>query len=259
VAAGLTLGELGSLRGPIVIDAGHGGPDYGAHGPAGLREKDLALAVALKLGRELERAGFEVLYTRVDDVFVSLPERTRIANEARAGLFLSIHANASSDRTVRGPETYFLSLNASDDEARRVALTENRVFDQPDASVGNADIVGAILGDLIRTDHLRASSAIALEIQRRLDLLPGPSRGVKQAPFVVLRGVNMPAALLEIGFLTHAKEERKLRSEPHQAAIAKAVTAAVQALRLLPAAPTPADADLDLDLDAPDGAEGEEQ
>ena len=215
----------------VVIDAGHGGPDYGAEGPTGVLEKDVVLAVAQRLGAALERAGFRVLHTRESDEFVSLPDRTELANRARAGLYLSIHANASEDPMVRGAETYFLSLNASDDEARQVALTENRVFDRPGAAADSGDLVGSILGDLIRTDHLRASSEVALAIQRQLDALPGESRGVKQAPFIVLMGVNMPAALLEIGFLTHREEERNLASVGYQAAIAGAIAAGVREAR----------------------------
>ncbi len=215
----------------VVIDAGHGGPDYGARGARGVLEKDVVLAVALKLGSALEREAFRVIYTRERDEFVSLPERTDIANQARAGLYLSIHANASTDRTVRGAETYFLSLSASDEEAYQVAVTENGVFDRPDAAADSGDIVASILGDLIRTDYLRESSAAAFQIQHQLDALPGPSRGVKQAPFVVLMRVNMPAALLEIGFLTHPQEEGKLARAEYQEAIADAVAAGVRALR----------------------------
>ena len=217
--------------GLVVIDPGHGGPDYGARGPAGVLEKDVVLAVARRLGPALKREGFRVLYTRQGDEFVSLPDRTQAANRARAGLYLSIHANASGDPTVRGPETYFLSLNASDEEARQVAMIENRVFDRPDAAADSGDLVGSILGDLIRTEYLRASSEVAFAIQRQLETLPGESRGVKQAPFVVLMGVNMPAALLEIGFLTHRDEERNLASAEYQAAIADAVARGVRTVR----------------------------
>ncbi len=215
----------------VVIDAGHGGPDYGARGPTGVLEKDVVLAVARRLGAALEADGFRVVQTRTTDEFVSLPGRTELANLSRAGLYLSIHANSSSDRKVRGVETYFLSLSASDEESRRVALTENRVFDRPDAVADSGGAVASILGDLIRTEHLRASSETAFAIQRNLDELPGESRGVKQAPFVVLMGVNMPAALLEIGFLTHREEERTLASAAHQEAIASAVARAVREVR----------------------------
>ena len=236
VALTLLVAGLGSrtddLRpqagpGLVVIDPGHGGPDYGARGVTGLLEKDVVLAVARRIGRSLEEQGVRVLFTRTDDRFVPLPERTELANRERADLYLSIHANASDDRDARGPETYFLSLEASDNEARRVAMTENQVFDREGAVPDGGDLVGAILGDLIRTEHLRASSHYASAIQRELERLPGPGRGVKQAPFVVLTGVNMPAALLEIGFLTHPDEERQLRSARHQSAIASAVASAV--------------------------------
>jgi len=211
----------------IVLDPGHGGDDHGASGRSGRREKDVVLRVAKRIGKALQAEGFRVLYTRQDDRFVSLPERTEMANRAHASLFVSIHANASEDSKARGAETYFLSLSASDEEARRVAMAENRVFDQPAAVADSADVVGSILGDLIRTSHLRESSEVATAIQHRLQALPGPSRGVKQAPFVVLMGVNMPAVLLEIGFLTHREEERKLGHADHQEAIARAVVDAL--------------------------------
>lgn len=211
----------------VVIDPGHGGPDHGARGADGTLEKDVVLGVARRIGAALDAAGVAVVYTRSDDRFVSLPERTRIANESQAALYLSIHANSSSDPEVRGPETYFLSVDASDEEARKVAVAENRVFDRPGAAPDSGDLVGAILGDLIRTEHLRASSQAAIAIQSELARLPGPDRGVKQAPFVVLMGVNMPAALIEIGFLTHAGEARRLGRPSHQRALALGVARAV--------------------------------
>lgn len=224
----------------IVVDAGHGGADYGARAASGLREKDVVLKVARRIGAALEQEGLRVVYTRTDDRFVSLPERTAIANRAHADLYLSIHANASDDPAARGPETYFLSLEASDDEARRVAAAENSVFDRAEAVPDSGDVVGHILSDLIRTEHLRGSSEIAMEVQRELERLPGPGgRGVKQAPFVVLMGVNMPAALLEVGFLTNPEEARALQSKGHQQAIARAVRAAVAELRSRRAAASP--------------------
>jgi N-acetylmuramoyl-L-alanine amidase len=213
----------------VVLDPGHGGPDFGARGPAGTYEKDVCLAVSRKIGRELERLGFHVVYTRERDEFVSLAGRTEIANRARGDLFVSIHANSASDSEVEGVETYFLSVDASDEEAMRVAITENRVFDQEAADADSPDLVAGILGDLIRTENLRESSEIAASIQHNLGHLPGESRGVKQAPFVVLAGVNMPAALVEIGFLTHAREEKRLRSGSHQKAVAGAIAEAVRA------------------------------
>lgn len=215
----------------IVLDPGHGGDDHGASSRSGEREKDVALSIAKRIGKRLQGHGFRVLYTRQDDRFVSLPERTELANRAHASLFVSIHANASEDPEARGAETYFLSLSASDEEARRVAMAENRVFDQPAAVADSGDVVGTILGDLIRTSHLRESSEVATAIQHHLQTLPGPSRGVKQAPFIVLMGVNMPAVLLEIGFLTHPEEGRKLGHADHQDAIAESVVEALIEVR----------------------------
>lgn len=216
----------------VVIDPGHGGADHGARGASGVLEKTIALKMSRRIGAELERNGIEVLYTRSQDEFISLAGRTQLANDSRADLFISVHANASKDKGARGPETYFVSLDASDDEARRVALVENQVFDREDVADDSNDLVASILGDLIRTDHLRTSSELARGIQRQLDALPGRSRGVKQAPFVVLMRVNMPAVLLEIGFITNREEEVLLRSGKRQAAIARSVARAVDELRI---------------------------
>jgi len=213
----------------VVIDAGHGGEDEGARGGNGLLEKNLVLDVARGLAVRLRSAGLRVLMTRERDVFVPLEERTHIANDAHADLFISIHANAAHDGGARGSETYFMSLEASDDHARGVAARENESFAaRPGASAANADPLVAILGDLIANEHLTESSEFARAAQLRLASLDtGPSRGVKQAPFVVLAGVQMPAALVEIGFLTHPAEERDLGSARRRAAIAAGLAQAV--------------------------------
>jgi N-acetylmuramoyl-L-alanine amidase len=215
----------------VVIDAGHGGDDLGAVGRLGVLEKDVALRLAGQLGKKLELAGVRVTYTRGDDSFVSLAERTTIANMTRADLYISLHVNASKDAAARGPETYFLSVTASDDEAYQVALTENEVFKRGDPE--SADIVGSILGELIRSDHMLASSKAAAAVQRELAKLPGPSRGVKQAPFVVLSGVNMPAVLLEIGFLTNPEDERNLNDSGYRDDIANAIVRAISGLQIV--------------------------
>lgn len=213
----------------VVIDAGHGGEDEGARGVNGLLEKDLALQVARALAAELRKAGLRVVMTRERDVFVPLEQRTNIANDARADLFVSVHANAAHDGGARGSETYFMSLDASDEHARGVAQRENESFSaKSPAARAEADPLVAILGDLIANEHLTESSAFARAAQVRLARLDsGPSRGVKQAPFVVLAGVQMPAALVEIGFLTHASEERELRSARRRSAIASSLAEAV--------------------------------
>jgi N-acetylmuramoyl-L-alanine amidase len=211
----------------IAVDPGHGGVDHGARSAAGLLEKDVALAVSLALADELRARGYRVVLTRTDDRFLDLTQRTEVANAAKAELFLSIHANSSPSPDAQGPETYFLSLEASDEEARRVALAENDVFEQAAAVDDGGDVVGAVLGDLIRTDHLRASSDLAARIQHSLAGLGLAGRGVKQAPFVVLMGANMPAALIEIGFLTHADEARLLAQRARRRRLARAIAEAV--------------------------------
>ena len=225
--AGVSVGLANTKRQPVVvIDPGHGGADFGARGEAGVLEKDVVLQVARRVGKQLARLGFRVVFTRHRDRFVSLPERTEIANRASGGLFLSIHANSAASAKVEGPETYFLSIEASDTEAMRVAMVENQVFRQVGTSPDDSYLVGSILGDLIRTEHLRVSGEIAAAIQRRL-APSGVSRGVKQAPFVVLVGVNMPAALIELGFLTHPAEERRLGQRDTQHALADSIAGAV--------------------------------
>lgn len=230
LAVALGPARAGSAAEPpatVVIDAGHGGADLGARGARGALEKQVTLAVATRVAKRLRAQGANVVLTRSSDVFVPLAERTEIANRARASLFVSIHANSAPAKDVAGAETYFLSLEASDDEAMRVAMTENDVFQQEGTADESQDVVGAILGDLIRTEHLRESSALAAAIQRQLARLPGESRGVKQAPFVVLTGVNMPAALVEIGFITNPGEAARMGQRDRQQEIADAIAAAI--------------------------------
>ena len=212
---------------PVVVDAGHGGADFGARGVDGTLEKDLTLAVARRLAAELRARKVPVVLTRERDEFIPLVTRTEIANKAHGRLYVSIHANSAPEPDVFGAETYFLSVDASDAEAMRVALTENDVYQQEGTASDSRDVVGSILGDLIRTEHLRESSDLAAALQRGLAKLQGESRGVKQAPFVVLTGVNMPAALVEIGFVTNAAEVKRLGQRDAQSALAKALAAAL--------------------------------
>lgn len=226
-----TLGEApgGERLHTVVIDAGHGGEDEGARGPGGLVEKEIALEVAMRLAERLRQRGLQVVLTRDRDVAVPLQERTRIANEAGGDLFVSIHVNAAPSRAARGIETFFLSLEASDEASSLVATRENEAFGPSVSAAGpHADPVAAILGDLVSTEHLADSNEFARLSRARLAEVDAvPSRGVKQAPFVVLMGVQMPAALLEIGFITHPKEARRLADPEHQDALADAIAAAV--------------------------------
>jgi N-acetylmuramoyl-L-alanine amidase len=212
----------------VVIDAGHGGSDTGAKGPAGSLEKDVALAVARNLAAKLRDAGLNVVMTRDADVRVPLEERTAIANDARGDLFVSIHANAARQASIHGSETYFLALEASDAGAAGVAQRENSAFAEEAAAIeALSDPFIALLGDLIATEHLDESSHFARSVQNRLGEVPIKSRGVKQAMFVVLSGVQMPAALVEIGFVTHAGDERVITGTTGRAAIVAALEQAV--------------------------------
>ncbi|MDH5306911.1 MAG: N-acetylmuramoyl-L-alanine amidase [Myxococcales bacterium] len=231
----------------VVLDAGHGGEDAGARGPAGALEKNVVLAVVRDLAARLSARDLRVEMTRDRDVFVPLERRTAIANDARGDLFLSIHANAAEDAAVGGTETYFLALDASDAGAARVAERENSAF--ATASGSGVALVNdpfiALLGDLIATEYLRESNDVAQRIQIELGGIESMrSRGVKQGLFVVLTGVQMPAALVEIGFITHPEDERSLTSARGRRSVVDSLERAVlefgrryDARRL---APTPA-------------------
>lgn len=207
----------------IVIDAGHGGHDSGTIGPDGIEEKDIALDVALRLGHLLQqRLGAQVVYTRRTDRYVPLEERTAIANSAHADLFLSIHANSSSDRDVRGVETYFLNFTTSPD-AMAVAGREN--------ADSNRSVYD--LSDLVRkitlSDKIDESREFAGDVQQQLytGLLSGnaglKNRGVKQAPFVVLIGAQMPSILAEISFLTNPEDAAELSQPRYRERLAAAL------------------------------------
>jgi N-acetylmuramoyl-L-alanine amidase len=212
----------------VVIDAGHGGEDDGATGVRGLAEKELVLDVGRRVAARLRERDLRVVMTRDDDRFVPLEERFSIANDARGDLFISIHANATKDAAVGGVETFFLSIDASDDEARRVALLENQAFAAPGAIPELGDSLNAILGDLIASEYLKESNEFARLAHRHLTGDDANhSRGVKQAPFVVLQGVQMPSSLVEIGFITNPAEAKRLRSSRERDRIAAAIVAAV--------------------------------
>lgn len=207
----------------IVIDAGHGGHDSGTLGPGGLEEKDVALDVALRLGRLLQqRLGADVIYTRRTDRFVPLEERTAIANRAHADLFISVHANSSADPNARGVETYFLNFTASP-AALAVAARENAVSNRSEYE----------LSDLVRkitlSDKINESREFASDVQQALysGLVSGnaglKNRGVKQAPFVVLIGAHMPSVLAEISFLTNPLDAEELTQPAYRERLAEAL------------------------------------
>jgi N-acetylmuramoyl-L-alanine amidase len=229
-AACLAAGDpAGDRFDTVVIDPGHGGEDHGARGRDGLEEKELVLDVARRLAARLRTRGLAVVLTRERDEFVPLERRTALANDARGDLFVSIHANAARSRGPRGTETFFAALDASDESAREVAARENRAFALgAPAAAAPDDPLLAILGDLIATEHLADSSEFARLVQAGLQRANGlPSRGVKQAPFVVLLGVQMPAALVEVGFLTNPADEGALLGAPGRDRLVEALEQAV--------------------------------
>jgi N-acetylmuramoyl-L-alanine amidase len=212
----------------VVIDAGHGGPDHGARGKRGLVEKELVLDVAGRLASRLRQRGLVVVETRTDDSFVPLESRTSVANDARADLFISVHANSSASATPRGIETYFVSLEATDEISSEVARRENDALGSNTPASPRLDPLAAILGDMTVNEHVRESSGFATLAQQELARVDSvASRGIKQAPFVVLMGVRMPASLVEIGFLSNADDERMLLTDKRREAIAEALTRAV--------------------------------
>jgi N-acetylmuramoyl-L-alanine amidase len=212
----------------VVLDAGHGGHDSGATGPSGVMEKDVVLDVTRRVARMVEGGlGVKVVLSRDSDVFVPLRERTNFANKQGADLFVSIHANAHPQAVSEGVETYFLSSEASDNAARQVAATENNVVQlESPASRRQGDILKSILWDLAQSEFQEESSFMAETVQdsmsKSLNLV---SRGVKQAGFYVLGGAAMPAILIEVGFLTNRKEEKKLATPEYREALARAIYA----------------------------------
>ncbi len=214
---------LGLKIGRIVVDAGHGGHDTGTLGPDGIREKDVVLDVALRLGKLLrQRMGSDVIYTRDDDTFIPLEQRTAIANKAQADLFISVHANSSSDPTARGVETYYLNFTTSPD-ALEVAARENAVSDE------SIHELSGLVKKITLKDKIDESREFAADVETSLYAglergNPGlRDRGVKKAPFVVLIGANMPSILAEISFLTNPDDATQLRDPEYRQRIAESL------------------------------------
>lgn len=210
----------------IVIDPGHGGEEDGAKGARGTLEKTLTLAVARRLKSALEtRLGARVLLTRDDDRMLPLDERAAFANNNKADIFVSLHANASLRRAASGAEVFFLSLDRADEEARRVAESEGVAM--PVFGGGTREI-DMILWEMAQTRHLAQSAELAKAIEGQLRAsVPMSLRPLQQAPFRVLVGANMPAVLVELGYITNAEQESALGSAPFQTRLAQAITEAV--------------------------------
>ncbi|MDH4099839.1 MAG: N-acetylmuramoyl-L-alanine amidase [Nitrospirota bacterium] len=207
----------------IVIDAGHGGNDPGAVGPTGLREKDVVLDIAVRLAK-LVKAEItdDVILTRKDDTFIPLEERTAIANKQKADLFISVHANASRNKRTKGIETYLLNLTA-DKDAIEVAARENQ------ASMKSMSDLGGVLKEIMKTAKKDESLHLAHHVQKNLveDLSAKQggiqNLGVKEAPFWVLIGAQMPSILTEVGFISNEDEEERLGNPEYRQEIAQAI------------------------------------
>jgi N-acetylmuramoyl-L-alanine amidase len=213
----------------VAVDPGHGGEDCGARsrkrGEA-LQESDVVLALGKALKERLGAAGLDVVMTRDDDTFVPLWDRAKKANEAGANLFVSLHLNSARARAAKGSEVYFLSLGGASGETADLAALEN-------SSAGSAptsdNVLTSILQDMAQEAYLRDSERLAVSIQVELNRLGGiKERGVKQAPFVVLRGAAMPAVLVEAVFLSNPKEQAKLKDPAFLGKVADAITRGIR-------------------------------
>ena len=216
----------------VVIDAGHGGKDGGAVGPYRRNEKTVVLKVAKSLYKELRSMGYKVYITRSTDRFIKVKNRTVLANKKNADIFISIHANAahkSKVKTARGIETYFLSP-ARSERAKRVAAKENKA----DIRKMNYSSQSALL-TVLNQGKITASNKLAIDIQQNMlykarkvykDVVDG---GVREGPFWVLVGAQMPSVLLEIGYISHPTESKRLYSPRYQKAIAQGIAKGVEA------------------------------
>jgi N-acetylmuramoyl-L-alanine amidase len=214
---------FGLKLGRVVIDPGHGGKDTGTIGPNGLAEKDLVLDVALRLGKLItQKLGAEVVYTRQNDTFIPLEERTAMANHQKADLFISVHANASSEPSVTGVETYYFNLN-SDKKGLALAMRENA------ASGASISDLNDLLHRAVLQTKLEESREFAEKVQQSLCAnsikmnAQARNRGVRQAPFVVLIGATMPSILAEVGFVSNPRDEKLMKRGEQRQKIADAL------------------------------------
>lgn len=214
---------LGLKVGRVVIDPGHGGHDTGSISPGGLVEKELVLDIAKRLGALIaERLDSEVVYTRTDDTFVPLEARTSLANEHKADLFVSLHANSSRLRGIAGPETYYLNFTTSA-SALEVAARENATSEK------TIHELQELVQKITLKTKVQESREFAAALQKSLygSLFKGKTavkdRGVKRAPFLVLIGASMPSALVELDFLSNARSEKLLKTPEHRQRVAEAL------------------------------------
>jgi len=220
--------QLGLNVRTIVIDPGHGGKDPGCRSKSGAKEKDIVLRLAKILAKKIKKElGCKVYLTRTSDVFLSLEQRTAIANMKKADLFISLHVNAHKSSKVRGVETYFLNI-ATDERSVVVAARENATSEK------NISDLQTILNDLMLNTKIQESSRLAHEVQKGMVSYVSNSYrkprdlGVKQAPFYVLIGAQMPAVLVETGFLTNPTEGKKLLTGGYRSCIAEGISGGIK-------------------------------
>jgi len=225
----IDLAPAGTLR-AIVIDAGHGGAEEGAKGPGGALEKQVTLSVARRLKAALEsRLGLRVILTRDGDTTIGLDERAAVANNNKADLFVSLHANASPRAAISGAQVFYLSLDEYGDAAERAAHTESESL--PVFGGGSRDIE-LILWDMAQARYIKESAALAQSVEASLrQRIPMNARAIQQAPFRVLVGANMPAVLVEMGFITNPGQEKQLQSDEFQNQIVQSLVESITRFR----------------------------
>jgi len=212
----------------VIIDPGHGGKDPGAIGPTGLKEKDVTLGIALCLEKLLKEAGIPTHLTRIKDEFVYLENRTNFANQKNGFVFVSLHANSVLNHrpSAKGIETFLLSSKYIGASARDVADRENR------ASRAHPEVdtdLALIIADLEESANIKYSFDFADLIQKKLvEYLKLENRGIKQAPFVVLKGANMAAVVVEVGFISNPNEEKLLKTDKFRENAAQALFEAIK-------------------------------
>jgi N-acetylmuramoyl-L-alanine amidase len=226
----------------VMIDPGHGGNAFGALGPKvapkkkgvkapeRLAEKKVSLQLAKLLGAQLEGMGYVIHYTRTNDIAVPLLDRARAANRVGADVFVSLHLNAYPNKMAKGSEVFFLSIEpVLDQELQALADAENENENGQGAAEQDFDIVAGILEDLAQKAYLQESEKMAVFIQAELNRLAGiKERGVKQAPFAVLRAAAMPAVLVETAFISNPSEAAKLRDPAFLSSAADAIARGIQ-------------------------------
>ena len=225
LALGPDSGPTATLK-TIVIDPGHGGLDVGAKGKFGGLEKDMTLALSLKLKALIEQnMAYRVVLTRDKDIDASLENRAAVANNNDAVVFISIHVNGSFRNKAHGAETFFMSLHASDEETRKLAYLENDSSELEKSIAADAkDDIKMILWDMAQSAYIKQSASLAEKIQDEINQALGiENRGIKQAAFKVLQGVACPAVLVEVAFISSPEEEQKLIQDEFQNQVAEAL------------------------------------